>query len=50
VIGAAIGFGVAYIVVDILVRLFVIFSDPDRLRQELDEGRRKRDEERRGKK
>lgn len=49
-IGAGIGFGVAYILVDILDRLYVIYSDPERLDRELREARRERDEERRKKK
>ncbi|MBS1885632.1 MAG: hypothetical protein JSU06_00420 [Actinobacteria bacterium] len=50
-IGAAIGFGAAYIVVEILDRLYVLCSDPKRLRRELDEGRRRqREQERRRRK
>lgn len=49
-IGAGIGFGVAYILVEVLDRLYVIYSDPERLDRELEEGRRRRREEERRKK
>lgn len=46
-VGAAIGFGVSYIVVEILDRLYVTYSDWDRVRRELDEHRRERGRRRR---
>jgi hypothetical protein len=49
-IGAGIGFGAAYIVVEILDRLYVIYSDPVRLDRELEERRRRRREQGRRKK
>jgi len=48
--GSAIGFGVAYILVNILRRLYVIYSDPDRLDRELDEAEEREREERRRRK
>jgi hypothetical protein len=49
-IGAVVGFGAAYIVVEVLDRLFLIYGDPERLDRELDERRRRRREEERRKK
>lgn len=49
-IGAGIGFGVSYILIEILERLYLIYSDPERLDRELEEGRRRRREEERRKK
>ncbi|MBN9621971.1 MAG: hypothetical protein J0H06_03305 [Actinobacteria bacterium] len=45
-VGAAIGFGVSYILVEILDRLYVTYSDWDRVSRELDERRRRSDEKR----
>jgi hypothetical protein len=46
-VGAAIGFGVSYILLEILDRLYVTYRDWDRVHRELDERRRrKRDEKR----
>jgi uncharacterized protein (DUF2062 family) len=46
-VGAAIGFGVSYILVEILDRLYVTYSDWDRVSRELDERRRRRRDEKR---
>ena len=47
IVGVAIGAGVAYIATEIVDRLYLIYSDPERLGRELAEARREREEEER---